>query len=293
MAFHTTLSDLEGTSNSLIMNERDRQDPMDTCACPSTVELSKAVSVSLGLDLGSSPHNTTNQCATSAFPDCVPSLGRSTLGAPGFGAAGSVTSDGSRLLQNDKTPRDEELGEVCVDIHRLSCMDLLRSSEMESARTVTHGPATARYVCKESNLYMSSMDELPASSRGDEIVPLKAHSTYSANLSRYRNAAGVWCVNERTYGGQSEPDSCGPGGANSLCKYCICGKASVGSRQHCHCVWYNNGDNGGKGLMRAAMAQGFGQAESYQSALPQGQASYSAVKTEPTGWLDCTDSTFR
>ncbi|XP_075999533.1 progesterone receptor-like [Genypterus blacodes] len=291
MAFHTTLSDLEETSNSLIMNESDRLDPMDACACPSTVELSKAVSVSLGLDLGSSPQNGSNQCVTSAFPDCVPTLGHSAVGA-----AGNVTSGGSRSLQNDKTPKDEDLGEVCMDIHHLSCMDLLRSSDMESARTVTHSPAITRYVYKEANLYMNSTDEAPASSQVDEMVtgkPPPHASTYSANQNRFRNAAGVWCVTERTYGSRSEPDSCGSGGANLLCKYCDCGKSSGGSRQQCHCVWYNNGENGGKGLMRAAMAQSFGQVESYQGAPPQGQASYPTIKTEPAGWLDCTERAFR
>lgn len=45
--------------------------------------------------------------------------------------------------------------------------------------------------------------------------------------------------------------------------------------------------------MRAAMAHGYGQMESYQSAIPQGHGTLSTIKTEPSVWLDCSDRTFR
>ncbi|KAF7652570.1 hypothetical protein LDENG_00094630 [Lucifuga dentata] len=268
------------------MNEQDRLDPADTCSCPSTV--SKAVSVSLGLDLGSPPQNTTNPCATSVFPDRVSTLGSSAAGASRLGAAANVSSEGTRVLQNDTNQRGEDFGEVCVDIHRVSCMDLLRSSEVDRTRTVTRGPEITRYVCEESNLYMNPVDELPAAPQVDQIMHVHPHSAYSANPNRFRGAGGLWCVNERVHGGQPEPERCEP---NLLCKYCKCEKVSVRSTQQCHCVWYNNGESNGG--VRAAMVQGYGQVERYQSVLPQGQASYSAVKTEPSGWADCTERTFR
>ncbi|XP_042348886.1 androgen receptor-like isoform X2 [Plectropomus leopardus] len=290
MAFRSSFSDLEETAKSL--TTKDRFDCADTCACPSTAELSKAVSVSLGLDSVSSPLNNMNQfsggSSSSAFADFDLSMENRVreLSAPQ-----NVNSEGTRLLLNDTNPRGDDFGEVCPDIQQVSCMDLLRSGDMGSAQTVTRGPVISTFVCKESNLFMSTVAELPApSSQMDELLPLKQYSAYSANPNLYKETPGVWCA----YSSRSEPERGGPGGHNLLCKYCNCGQASHGSRQECRCVWYSNGEQGGKGGLRAPMAQGYGQVESYQSAIPQGQAAnLSTIKRESAVWVDCSDRSFR
>ncbi|XP_022607410.1 androgen receptor-like [Seriola dumerili] len=275
------------------MNERDCLDTADTHACPTTAELSKAVSVSLGLDSVSSPLNNTNPCFSGAFPDCDPTRGNSSRGVSTLGAAGNMNSEGSRFLLNDSSLREADFGEVCHGIQQVSCMDLLRSSEMDSAQTMTRGPVISRYVCKESNLFINPLVELPAPSQVDELSPLKQYSAYSANPNLYRDTQGVWCANERAYSGRSEPDRCGSGGHNLLCKYCNCGQTHLASRHECHCVWYSKGEQGGKGGIRAAMAQEYGQVERYQNAVAQGQATFSTIKTEPSVWVDCADRSFR
>ncbi|KAL7395987.1 hypothetical protein ABVT39_026740 [Epinephelus coioides] len=292
MAFRSSFSDLEQTSKCLTAHERDRLDSADTCACPTTAELSKAVSVSLGLDSMSSPLNNMNQCSggSGAFADFDPTVESSSRGAQELSGAHMVSSGGIRLLLNDTNPREDDFGEVCHDIQQVSCMDLLKSGEMDSAQSVTRGPVISRYVCKQSNLFVSPVEELSAPSQVDELLPLKPYSAYSANPNLYRDTSGVWCA----YSSRSEPERGGSGGHNLLCKYCNCGQASHGSRQQCHCAWYNSGEQGGKGGMRAAMAQGYGQVESYPSAVPQGQAAtLSAIKTESSVWVECTDRTFR
>ncbi|XP_018530974.1 androgen receptor isoform X1 [Lates calcarifer] len=294
MAFHSSSSGMEETSNSLIMNEWDRLDTEDTYGCPATAELSKAVSVSLGLDSVSSPLNNMNHCSSSAFTDCDPTV-ESSSGVPDLGAAGNMNSEGSRFLLNDNSQREGGFGAVCHAIQQVSCMDLLRSGEMDSAQTLTRGPVISRYVGKESNLFMNPVVGLPAPSQVDEFLPLKQHSAYSANPVVYRDTQGVWCANERAYSGRPEPERGGSGGHNLLCKYCNCGQNSLGSRQECRCVWYGKGEQGGGGKagIRAAMAQEYGQVERYQSTVAQGQATFSTIKTEPSVWVDCADRSFR
>lgn len=287
---HSSLTDLEGTSNSLIMNERDRLDTADTCACPTAAELSKAVSVSLGLDTVSSPLGSTNQCASSsAFADFDQTLQNSSLRAPELGAARNMNSEGGGLLLHEPTQREDDFGEMCHSIQQVSCMDLLRSGEMDSAQTVTRGPVISTFVCKESNLYMNPLPELSAPSQVEENLPLKPYPAYSANPNPYRDTPGVWCA----YSGRSEPESGGSGAHTLLRKYCNCDQASRGSRQQCNCVWYSKGEQGRKSDTRAPMAQGYGQMESYQSAIPQGHATFSTIKTEPAVWVGCADRTFR
>uniref|UniRef100_UPI0037E8A6E6 progesterone receptor-like isoform X2 n=1 Tax=Semicossyphus pulcher TaxID=241346 RepID=UPI0037E8A6E6 len=262
------------------MNERDFFDNADPCACPSSVELSKAVSVSLGLDTVSSPLNNTNQCSSSAFADFEPAVENSSRGVQELGAARNMNSEGSRLLLDDTNLREDEDG-----IQQVSCMELLRSSEMDSAR----GPLISAYVCKESNLFMSPVNELPAPSRVDAPLPLESYSAYSATPDHYRETPGTWCA----YSGRSEPERGASHGHNSLCKYCNSGQVPLGSRQECHCAWYNKSEQAGKGGTRAAVAQGYGQVESYQSAILQGHANFSNIKTEPSVWVNCTDRSFR
>lgn len=283
MAF---LSSLEDTSNSSIINEHGRLDTADTCACSTTAELSEAVSVSLGLDSVSSPLNSMNQCSSSALADCDQTCGNSSQGVLELGAAVNMNSQGRNLGEDD-------FGEVCYhDIQQVSCMDLLRSGEMDSAQSITRDPVISRYVCKESNLFTNPSAELSAPSQVDELLSLKPNSAYSVNPNLYRDSLGVWCANERALSGRSEPARDGSG-AHNLCKYGNCGQASLGSRQDCHCVWYSKGDQGGKGGMRTAMAQGYGQVESYQSAISHGQATCSTIKSEPSAWIDCTNRSFR
>ncbi|KAG8004202.1 Androgen receptor [Nibea albiflora] len=294
MAFHSSMSAPDETPNSLMMNERDRLDTADTCACPTSAELSKAVSVSLGLDTVSSPLNNVSQCSSSnsAFTEFEPSVENSSRGVTGLGAAHNMNSDASEFLLSDTNQREDDFGRVCHGIQQVSCMDLLRSGEMDSAQTVTRGPMISRYVCKEANLFMSPAAEVPASSQVDEVLPLKQYPVYSANSSQYRDSPSSWCA----YSGRSEPErsgSGGPGGHTLLCKYCNCGQVSRGSKQECHCVWYSKGEQNRKGGTRAVMAQEYGQVESYQSPVPQGHASFSTIKTEPSVWVDCTDRSFR
>nr|XP_046262475.1 androgen receptor-like isoform X2 [Scatophagus argus] len=289
MAFHSSLSVLEETSDSFIVNERDPSDATGTCACPTTAELSKAVSVSLGLDTVSPPLNNINQCSSSStFTDFDPTV-NSSRGAPEFGTARNMTSEGSRVLLNDSNLREDDSGEVWHDSQRVSCMDLLRSSDMDTAQTMTRGQVISRYVRKDSDLFMNAVVAQSATFQVDELLPLKSHPAYSANPNIYRDAPSVWCA----YSGQSEPARGGTGGHTLLAKYCSCGQVSNGSSQECHCVWYKKGEQGRKGGTRAAMAQEYGQVESYQSAVPRGHATFPTIKTEPSVWVDCVDRNFR
>lgn len=274
------------------MNELDRLDTADTYACPTT-ELSKAVSVSLGLDSVSSPLSNMNQCSSGAYADCDPTVGSSSRGVPEFVATGNMNSEGGRLLVRDGKLQEDDFGEVCHGIQQVSCMDLFRSGDMESAQNVTRGSVISKYVGKESNVFMSPVAELPAPEQVNEVLPLKPYAAYSASANLYRDAPGVWCANERAYGDRSELQRGGSGGHNLLCKYCNCGQTSLGSRRECHCVWYSAGEQGGRGGMRATMAQGYGQVESYPGAIPQGQTTFSTIKTEPSVWVDCTDRPLR
>ncbi|XP_044060143.1 androgen receptor-like isoform X2 [Siniperca chuatsi] len=249
----------------------DRLDTADTCACATTAELSKAVSVSLGLDTVSSPLSSMN------FDSTVESSSR---GVPELGAARNILLDDTNL-------REDDFGEVCHGAQQVSCMDLLRRGEMDREQTVMRGPVISRYVCKESNLFMNPVAELPAPSQVDELLPFKPYSAYSANPNLYRD--NMWCA----YSGRSEPERGGSGAHNLLCKYCNCGQTSLGSRQECHCVWYSKREQGGKDGTQSAMSQGYGQVQSYQSAIPQGHATFSTIKTEPSVWVDCTDRSFR
>ncbi|KAK9517776.1 hypothetical protein VZT92_023120 [Zoarces viviparus] len=284
MAFRPlSLSDLE--DSSLIMTHWDRLNTADTCACATTAELSKAVSVSLGLDSVYSPLNSMHPCSGGAFADFDPTTEHgSRTRAPELGAR-IVDPEGSRLLLSGADRRDDEdFGEVCHGVPQVSCMDLLRSGDAGSAQSEARVSGISRYVCKESNLFMSPTAELPGPSQVD-----RPYSMYSAGPNLYRDTPGVW----RAYSSRSEPERGGSGGHDVLCKYCNCGQSSLGSRQECHCIWFNKGEQGGRGGGRAAMTQGYGQVESYQSAIPQEQLTSSAIKTEPSVWLDCSDRSFR
>ncbi|KAK2849417.1 hypothetical protein Q5P01_009251 [Channa striata] len=283
MTFHSSLSGIEQLSHALTMKDRDEPDPADPYVCPTAAELSKAVSVSLGLDSASSPLSAATQYATSVFPERDPAVGNASREVPELEAAGNVSSGGRGLLLNDMSLREDDFGAACHGTQQVSCMDLLRSCEMESAQPVTRGPVISRYVCQESSLFMNSETELQTSSRVDQFLPLKA---YSANPSQYRSAQGLCCANERAYG-RTESDRSASGGLNLSCKYCICGQ-TVGSRHECHCGWNRKGELGCKDGMRAAMAHGYGQMESHPD-----QATFSTIKTEPSGWLNYGDPNFR
>ncbi|XP_072252188.1 progesterone receptor-like isoform X2 [Leuresthes tenuis] len=291
MAFRSSLPDRELTSNSFTMTERDRLDVADPYACPTT-ELSKAVSVSLGLDPLLSPLNNMNQCPSSAFADCDPAGGGNSFrGIPELGTPGNVNSEGSRVFLTGSSPREDNFGEVCHGIRQVSCMDLFSPGEMNSAQSVTRGSVISRFVCKESNVFMNPLAEFPATS---EVAPVKPHSAYSPTPSQYRDNQGVWCANERAYSGRLESHrSEGSEGHTFLCKYCNYGQTSHGSRQECNCVWYRRGERGGKGGLQAATAQAYGQVESYPDAIRQGQTTFSTIKSDPSVWVDYTDRTFR
>lgn len=291
MSFHSVL---EGT-NSLTMNERDRLDTT-IYACPA-YELSKAVSVSLGLDSVSSPPNNMNQSSSSAFAECDSTVADTSRGVPELRRTGNMNSDSSLLVLGDSSLREDDFGEVCQGIQQVSCMDLFGSGEMDCAQTVTRGSVISRYVCRESNMFMNPTLELPATPQVTEVVPLKPPSSYYASSDLYRDfPPQMWCANERAYIDRSQPQpqpQRGESGEhNFLCKYCNCGQASRGNRQECRCIWYGRGEKGGKGGMRAT-AQGYGQMESYPSAIPQGQSTFSTIKSEPSVWMNCTDRSLR
>lgn len=290
MAFHSVLEE----TNSLTMNEADRLDT-NVYACPA-IELSKAVSVSLGLDSVSSPPNNMNQSSSSAFAECDSTVADSSRGVSELRRTGNINSDGGMLVLGNSSLREDDFGEVCQGIQQVSCMDLFRSGEMDGAQTVTRGSVISRYVCRESNAFMNPVVELTAAPQVAEVVPLKQPSGFYASSDLYTDLpAQMWCANERAYSdrAQPQPQRRESGEHNFLCKYCNCGQASRGNRQECRCVWYGRGEHGGKGNIRAAMAQGYGQMESYPSAIPQGQSTFSTIKSEPSVWVNCTDRSLR
>ncbi|XP_068596406.1 progesterone receptor-like [Brachionichthys hirsutus] len=287
MDFRSSASNLEETANSFVINERGRSGTSDTCACPTTAELSKAVSVSLGLDAAQPSPTKMNPCSSSgAFPDFEPAAPESSSrGATKSGAARNTNSEG-----NGRNPRDDDLEGVGHEAQQVSCMDLLRSGEKDSAQTVTRGPVIATYV-KESNLFTHPVAELAAaSSQVAELLTLKPYPSYAASPNLYRDAPGVWCA----YNGSSEtPDTVVAGGHALLCKYCHYGQASRGSTGDCQCAWHGNGEQARKGATRAGMSQEYNQMESYQSSNPPGNGTLSTIKTESSVWADCTDRSLR
>ncbi|XP_063346110.1 androgen receptor-like isoform X2 [Pelmatolapia mariae] len=289
MSFHSVLEE----TNSLTMNVGDR---LDTTihACPA-YELSKAVSVSLGLDSVSSPPNNMNQSSSSAFAECDSTVADTSRGVPELRRTGNMNSDSSMRVLGDSSLREDDFGEVCQGIQQVSCMDLFGPGEMDGAQTVTRGSVISRYVCRESNVFMNPTVELPATPQVPEVVPLTPPSSYYASSDLYRDfPPQMWCANERAHSDRSQPQpQRGESGEhNFLCKYCNCGQAPRGNRQECRCIWYGRGEQGGKGGMRAT-AQGYGQMESYPSAIPQGQSTFSTIKSEPSVWMNCTDRSLR
>ncbi|XP_075899488.1 progesterone receptor-like isoform X4 [Nelusetta ayraudi] len=275
MAFR---SELDDASNSYLAEERglEREDPADTRVCPSTAELSEAVSVSLGLGAASSPlgggggsgMNPHGACVSGAYPDYA-----------------------------SASPREENFGEAFREAQRreqqqqVSCVELLRAGEARGARSVTRAPVIARYVRTESNLFEPDQVEPRATSQVvEQLAPLRPHYPAAYGASLYQDGTAGW----RAYGGvsgQHEAESRGLDGPHLFCKYC--GQALRGARKECHCLWYNKSDQGATAGVRATMVPEFGQVESYPREAAHGAASYSAVKTEPSVWLDCTDRPFR
>ncbi|MED6290272.1 hypothetical protein CHARACLAT_011430 [Characodon lateralis] len=290
MAFRPSLSDRNETVNSLMMTERDRLESIDAYVCP-TLELSRAVSVSLGLDSLSSPLSVVNQCPSSAFADFDQAAagGRSSSsGAQELRTLGNASSDGSRLVRIDSSLGVDEFVEVCHGLRQVSCVDQFTSGEMNGAQSVTRGSVISRFVSKDSSMFMNSIAEVPTTPQMTEVGPLKP---LSAEANLYRETQGVWCATERAYGERSEPYGGAYDGHSFLCKYC--GQTSFGPRQECNCVWYRRGKRSGKGDSPASTVQAYGQVESYPDAIPQGQSTFSTIKTEPSVWVHCTDRRFR
>lgn len=293
MAFSSKLPDRDETVNSLMMTERDRLETIDAYACP-TLELSRAVSVSLGLDPLSSPLSGLNQCPSGAFADCdraVAVCANSSCGAPELDTPGSASSDGNRLVRGDSSHRVDEFGEVCNGLRQVSCVDQFRSEDMESSQSGTRGSVISRFVCKESGMFMNSIAEVPTSLQATEVGSLKPYSTYSPDANVYRETQGVWCATERAYGERPESHRGTYDGHSFLCKYC--GQTSFGPRQPCNCVWYRRGERSGKDGAPVSTVHAYGQVESYPDVIPQGQSTFSTIKTEPSVWVHCTDRGFR
>lgn len=279
MAFLSNLSDFEKPSNSFEMT--DRRDSADSCAFPSTAELCKAVSASLGLDTVSSPLTSMNQScsgigysvfgpAAESGPELEP-----TRDVHCEGAIPTIGTDGN----------EDDFGKVRQDM--VSCVELLGSGRMDCAPLVTRLPVISGHVHEESSLFTNPVGELPPPNQGSELsTPKSAYKAHFSNPRFYRENPSVW----RTNSGEAEPDR--SGGYNRLCKYCNYGQASNGVEQECRCGWYSNGEQGGKNGTQTAMAQEYGQVEIHQSAKSRGHGTY-PIKTEPPAWVDWTDRRFR
>ncbi|XP_077388204.1 progesterone receptor-like [Festucalex cinctus] len=275
MDFRPTLSDLDQPGNSA-RNERDR---FDTCTCPTSAELGRAVSVSLGLDaLSSPPPPNAAHAAGSTFADSESDVAQTCRPAAEFGAARNMDS------RRNTDPRRDEFGDASHAIQQVSCMDLLRSGE-----AVTRGSVISTFVSKESNLFANSPMEPP--SQMDHLFASKLFSAYAVNPNLHRDTRGVLRANERAYG---QPSCAASGGNHLECKYCNCGQAGVGSLQECRCGWHNKCEQSQGGARAAATtAQGYGQVESYQSEPFHGQPTYPSIKTEPPAWMECTERGIR
>lgn len=261
MAFR---SELDDASNSYFSEEREKHSA-DTRLCPSTAELSEAVSVSLGLGAASSP-----------------------LGG-GMNPHGACVS-GSYLDFASTSARDDEFGEAFQDglPQKQKEQQVSRGERLgaaRGARSVTRGPVIARYVRAESNLFEPDQAEHLA----DQLPPHYPAAATAYGASLYQDGPAAW----RTYGNNGHPEAVGSGldGPHLFCKNC--GQVLRGARQECHCMWYHKGEQGAKAGVRAAIAQEFAQVESYPGGATLAAASYSAVKTEPSAWLGCTDRAFR
>lgn len=278
MAFLSSLSDFEKPSNSFEMI--DRLDSVDSCEFPSTAELCKAVSASLGLDPASSPpSNITQRCSGIGYSVFGPSAETGTELEPARDDhfEGAVPTTGTDRNEDD-------FGVVRQDA--ASCVELHGSGVMDSVQLVTRVPVISGLVHKESSLFTNPVGEVPAPAQGGELSTPKPYNAHFSKPRFYRESPAVW----RAYSGEAAPER--SGGFNMLCKYCNYGHASNGAGQECRCAWYSNGEQGGKNGTQAAMAQDYGKVDIYQSAKSQGHGAY-PIKTEPPGWVDWTDRRFR
>lgn len=257
-----------------------RLDSVDSGAFPSTAELCKAVSASLGLDPASSPLSNINQsCSGSGYSVFGPAAeGRSELKP-----TRDVYCEGATATVGTE-PNEDDFGELRQDT--VSCVELLGSGEMNSAQLVTRVPVISELLQKESGLFTNSLGEVSAPTQGSELATLKPYNAHFPNPRFYRGNPAVW----RAYGGEAEPEKSGR--YDMLCKYCNYGQTSNGAGQVCRCTWYSNEEEGGKNGAQAPMEQEYGQMEIYQSAKSPGHGTY-PIKTEPSGWLDWTDRSFR
>lgn len=278
MAFLSCLSDFEKPSNSFEMS--DRLDSAESCAFPSTAELCKAVSASLGLDPASSPVSNMNQ-SFSGIGHTV--YGLAAESGSELESTRDVSSEGS--IPPGATDRcEEDFGEVRQ--YAVSCVELLGPGQVDIAPPVSRAPVISRFVRKDSNLFTTPAGEVPPPTLASELIPPQPYNAHASNPRIYPGNPAVW----RTFSGEAEPER--PGGYNMLCKYCNCGQTSNGSGLECRCVWYSDGEQGGKNGSLAAVAPEFGQVEMYKNAKSQGQSAYS-IKTEPPVWVDWTDHKFR
>lgn len=278
MAFLSSFSDFEKPSNSFEMI--DRLDSVDSCAFPSTAELCKAVSASLGLDPASSPlSNLTQSCSGIGYSV----FGSAAESGPELEPTRDDHFDGA--IPTTGTDRNKnDFGEVRQDVIR--CVELQGSGEIDSVQLVTRVPVISGLVHKESSLFTHPVGEVPAPTQGGELSTPNPHNAHFSNPRFDRESPAVWSA----YSGEAEPER--SGGFNMVCKYCNYGQASNEAAQECRCAWYSNGEQGGKNGTHAAIAQEYGKVEIYQSAKSQGHGTC-PIKTEPPGWVDWTDHRFR
>ncbi|CAG08384.1 unnamed protein product [Tetraodon nigroviridis] len=269
MAFLSSFSDFEKPSNSFEMT--DRLDSVDSSAFPSTVELCKAVSASLGLDTASSPLSHVNHSCSG--------IGYSVFG-PAAESGPELEPSREGAISTIGTDRNEDgFGEVRQDT--VSCVELFGSGQMDSAQlSESRVPVISGLVHGESSLFTNPVGEVQRS----ELSTPKPYNAHFSNPRFYLESPAVW----RAHGREAEPES--SGGFHMLCKYCSYGQASNGAGRECRCAWYSSGEQGGKNGTQ--VAQEYGQVEMYQSAKSQGHGTC-PIKTEPPRWVDWTDHRFR
>ncbi|KAM6953192.1 progesterone receptor-like [Aplochiton taeniatus] len=172
----------------------------------------------------------------------------------------------------------------------MSCLDLLKSSEMYSDRKMTQGPASLRKVCEESNLTMSADIHRQRIPRFDEALPFQSSYTNSVTPSLFVGEKDALCGNELMYNcNGTEPRREVTEPAHWFCKY-------YEARKYGPCVPSVDVQCGRKGGVCAEMApDGFDRVESYQSVMPQRSLhiNYSNIKTEPTGWINYASPSLR
>lgn len=212
-----------------------------------------------------------------------------------FGVCSRMASEANSPLTKEAEAEAKtsfnELFEIYDGTYRMSCLDLLKSSEMHSDRIMTQGPASPRKVCEESNLTMSADIHRQGIPKFDEALPFQFSYTNSVTPSLFVDEKGALCGNELMYNcSGTEPRREATEPAHWFCKY------SFEARKYGNFVPSVDVQCGRKGGLCAEMVpDGYDRVESYPSVMPQRSLhiNYSNIKTEPTGWINYASPSLR